>query len=137
MGTVNLSAGSVKTPANQTKMYVLERTIDFAETPYSASDVLQVFAIPAETLVLGVYYKCLTAEGATGTVDIGDDGSATRFGSNVNLNSTSTNSWSALTEGAPNVLGNLYTAANTIDLTLDHTLDAAKVKLRCICLDLS
>lgn len=137
MSTVNLSAGSVKTPANQTRMYVLERTLDFGATPYNAADVLQVFAIPAETLVLGVYYKVLTAEGAAGTVDIGDDGSANRFGNNVNLNSTSTNTWSALTEGTPNVLGNLYTAANTIDLTLDHTLDAAKIKLRCICLDLS
>jgi len=52
-----------------------------------ATDTLQLFSVPAGTLVLSVAVQVTTAEGAVATIDIGDAASATRFLSNVNLNS--------------------------------------------------
>jgi hypothetical protein len=124
----------------------IERTLDFAEiasyrasaglTALASSDVYQIFDIAAKTHVLMVGYDVTTAEGATATMHIGDGSDADGFLAAVNLNSVGSGVSSlALTEGAPNTItgysnGKYYSAADTIDLTLNHnSIDVAVVRV--------
>lgn len=144
MATVDLTNKAAKPANGLDKFYLLKGVLDFAAHPVAASDVVQALSIPAHTLVKGLYWRVLTAEGATCTATIGDGSDPDGFGAAVNLNSTSTESWStlALTEGTPNTVtgytsGKLYTAADTIDLVMGHATDAAKIELKALCVDLS
>lgn len=124
----------------------IERTLDFAEiasyrasaglTALASSDVYEIFNIAAKTHVLMVGYDVTTAEGATATMHIGDGSDADGFLASVNLNSVGSGVSSlALTEGAPNTItgysnGKYYSAADTIDLTLNHnSIDVAVVRV--------
>ena len=93
----------------------------------AAADVLEIMKVGAGFWVNLVGYKLITAEGATATMDVGDGAAATGFASNINLNGTP--GWTevtlALTEGTPNTItgysdGKLYTAADTVDVVIDH-----------------
>ena len=128
------------------KMNFIERTIDFKQvaayragaglTALGSGDVYEILELPAKTLVLRVGYDVTTAEGATATVHIGDGATASGFVSGANLNSVGSGASAlALTEGAPNTItgysgGKYYSAADTIDLTLNHaSIDAAVVRV--------
>lgn len=127
-----------------TGISVLENIIDCSVNNCSSSDVVQALAIPANTLVLRVCVQCVTAEGSTLTVGVGDGNNATGYLSSVNCNSTSTNSISslALTTGTPNTVtgytgGEYYTASDTIDLTFNNAASNAVIRVMAIVADLN
>jgi len=134
------------------KLNMIERTIDFKQVAdYRASaglaalasgDVYEILELPAKTLVLRVGYDVTTAEGATATVHVGDGSDADGFLASVNLNSVGSGvSALALTEGAPNTItgysgGKYYSAADTIDLTLNNaSIDLAVVRVWALVMD--
>ena len=102
-------------------------------TALASSDVLEVIKLAANTYVHCVGIEVTTAEGATATVGIGDGSAATGYYTAASLNAVaSLSSTPALTEGTPNTFtnvyafGKFYSAADTIDLTLNHnSIDTA------------
>ncbi len=136
-GNGGLSFASARTA------FVLEREVDFAATNYAGTDVLQLIDIPAKTLVLTVVSDVVTAEGGTLTYDVGDGSDPDGFIDGANGNSVGTTASSlALTEGAPNTItgysgGKFYAAADTLDMVINNAADAAKIRVRALCFDLS
>jgi hypothetical protein len=112
-------------------------------TPYSAADVLEVINVPANTKVVDMAVIVEVEEGATCTMNVGDGDDADGYFVNVNANSAGTTALAlALTEAAPNTVtrytnGKFYSAADTIDLTLGHDTDAAKVTVVAFLRDMS
>lgn len=127
------------------RSFLLTLTVDFAATPATASGSPHpIFNIPAKTFVQFVQADVETVEGGTLTFDLGDGSGAAGFLSNVNGNSVGSScSALGLAEGTPNTIspaysaGKYYSAADTLDLTLDNDADAAKVTFRALCWDLS
>lgn len=102
-------------------------TIDFSATSVSAADVVQALKIPANSLVTDVYVIVRTAEGATCTATVGDGDGTNSWDASTNLNATA----GTVTSGAEGTdtyaVGKFYSSADTIDLTMGHDTDAAKV----------
>ena len=105
-------------------------------TQFSASDVLELWEVPAGTLLLNMGVRVSTAEGATCTADIGN-ASATQthlltidadgYMGTINLNSA-TNQIALVSDaqlGCDNNMGVLFVTAGSIDLTFGHDTDAA------------
>lgn len=136
------------------KLNLIERSINFKEVAdyrasaglaaLASSDVYEILEIPAKTLVLRVGYDVTTAEGATATVHIGDGSDADGYVVSANLNSVGSGASAlALTEGTPNTItgysgGKYYSAADTIDLTLNHnSINAAVVRVWALIVDVA
>lgn len=86
----------------------------------SSSDVYEVFSIPAGAVIMAISYKVTTQEGGTCTFNLGDGGSATRFVSGGNGNTTTNSAY---------VTPYYYSAADTIDFALaSGTLAAAVIE---------
>lgn len=134
------------------KITRVEVTLDFAKiaaarsaasaAALASADVLEIIPLPAKSLVLRVGADVTTAEGATATMHIGDGADADGFMASVNLNSAASSAMGlALTEGTPNTItgysgGKYYSAADTIDVTLNHnSIDAAVVRVWALVLD--
>jgi hypothetical protein len=98
-------------------------TYDASKVTIDAAESVSVMDIPDDHMVLAVGAECITAEGATATVDVGDDAGATQYLSNFNANSAGGKSVSAATAWK------VYTAANDIRITADHNLDACVVRV--------
>lgn len=129
------------------KQTLLERTLNFAEiaayragaglTALASGDVYELFSIPAKTLVLRAGSDVTTAEGATATAHLGDGADPDGFLVSVDLNSVASRAnIPTLAEAAPNTIvpaygfGKYYSAADTIDLTLNNaSIDAAVVRV--------
>lgn len=92
-----------------------------------ASDTVKVIQIPANTAVLAVRTHVVTAEGATCTIGVGDSGSATRYGSALNINTTTNNL---------STTANLYSSADDLTITLGHTTANAVVRFEVFLVDL-
>lgn len=140
---IGFNYNSAAFPANSTKTHVFKVKLDFAAiaaartaagaTALASGDVLQVIQLPANSYVHCAGIEVTTAEGATATVGIGDGSSATGYYAAASLNAVaSLSSTPALTEGTPNTFtnayafGKFYSAADTIDLTLNHnSIDTA------------
>ncbi len=106
-------------------MVKAEQTIDFSVTNVSAADVVQVLNIPKAALVTKAGCNVAVAEGATATATFGDATTADGWDASVNLNSTGNY---ISTEGTDTYgAGKVYTAADTLDLTVSADLDAGKV----------
>jgi hypothetical protein len=100
-------------------------------TALAATDVLEVIPIPAGTLVSNVGMEVTTAAGVTSTLSIGDGGAAAGYLAATSVNATG---WSGgvpvLAAGAfaPTLSGGkLYSAADTIDVTIGTAVPAAAV----------
>lgn len=110
------------------KVYLVKETINIQTEAtalttagyFAAADIIQVFDIPANTWVIGAGLNVTTAEGAVMTFDLGDDTTADGFVDGANANSTSTNTGAEAGEayGCLTSLGKLYTATDTLDLTI-------------------
>lgn len=137
-----------------TKVTRMEVVLDFAKiaaarsaagvTALASGDVLEVIPVPAKTLVMRVGYDVTTAEGATATFDLGDGSDADGYLNDVDLNSVGSGVMSlALTEGTPNTIagysnGKYYSAADTIDMTLNNNaINAAVVRVWALVADAS
>lgn len=90
-----------------------------AERVCEANDVFQLFNIPANTFVLMGGVIPTVADGDTLTADLGDGTNVDGFVDGVDLNSTT--ALSTVKEdayGSDTARGNLYVAADTIDLKI-------------------
>lgn len=70
--------------------FLLSKTIDFAQQNLSAgsSDILNIMSIPADTWVKEILVNVVTAETASGTIDIGDGTDADFFGNGLFIDAT-------------------------------------------------
>jgi len=111
---------------------VASNILDFAVTNAAVSDVVQALKILKGTFVKQVYTRIITAEGATATADVGDGADANGFDDAVNFNAAA-NTIAAGIAGTDDYvvsnIGKLYTVDDTIDFTLNHALDAAKIQV--------
>lgn len=119
--------------------YTIENTIDFAQKNAAASTVVQALNVEAGTLVLNVVCEILTPQGAASTASVGDGGTPAGFDASTDLNAAA----GTMTIGAGGTDayvtagGKLYTANDTIDLTLSAAaVDTAKIKVKAICVKL-
>lgn len=121
---VDYTKGGTATVGYTAQVPVVKRelTIDFRETPLTAaSSPHLLFNVPAGCRVLGMGYTVERAEGGTATFDLGDGAAATQYISNGNGNSVG-KGVSLITAAK------VYTTADTVDLTLDHDYDNARIK---------
>ena len=140
--SLGFNKGSAAYPADSLNKTVrVELTLDFPKiiaarsaagaTALAASDVMEIIPIPAGTIVSNVGMVVTTAAGVTSTISIGDGSAAAGY-----LAATSANS--AATSGGVPVLasgafaptlsgGKVYSAADTIDITLGTAVPAAAV----------
>lgn len=108
-----------------TNVVKAENVIDFTVKNVLAGDVVQVVKVPKGALVTKVACYVVTAEGDTCTVTVGDADGANSWDASVNLNSTGGYYSAAGTDAYAH--GKFYAAADTIDFTMGHNTDAAKV----------
>lgn len=110
-------------------------------TAFPTSTVLNLFYVPASTLILSVNCIVHVAQGASLTMNVGITGdSATGFLSSVNLNSTSTNVITGHTSpyGTDYMLGKYVTTATTIDGVFTGTAASVAVFTCCaLCVDMA
>lgn len=102
-------------------------TLNFATTSVSAADVVQAVKIPANAFVTRISTIVRTAEGGTCTATVGDGTTADGWDASINLNATAGTVLRSLEATDTYGIGKLYTSADTIDLTMGHATDAAKV----------
>lgn len=105
----------------------------------AATDVLQVITVQAGYFVPACFLQTLTAEGAAGTVSMGDVATAAGFINAHDLNTVGwsssliTTAYSLATAG-----GKLYTAADTINLTINtNAIDVARARMIAVVVDLT
>lgn len=110
--------------------FYAQTVLDFSSTNASASDVVEAIKILARTFVHTVIVEVITAEGGTATADVGDGADPNGWHDAVDLNSAGFTHGDGAFTAAP--IGKLYTADDTIDLTLDHDLDACQVRVTAI-----
>ena len=115
--TGDISAGGLKTS-------YMQNTLDFSATNTSATNIVQVFTIPAQTVIVAIGIDVTTGEGATCTVDLGDGDSTTRYLTSSDIETTGNRA-----AAAASVVPYVYTAADTIDMIMDHATDAAVVRV--------
>jgi hypothetical protein len=154
MATVNLRTGTAGNSGfdmtAMSRLFVLEKTIDFTETATAAAvaaDVLQLLDIPAMTAVLAVYAHVETAMGTAGTMEIGDGSDADGFIDSLDLNTVAVAKHdgpyliftdSDVTGNIPVPGGKVYTAAGVLQGTLGGTLaDLGKVHFYVLCVRLT
>jgi hypothetical protein len=68
---VNISAGP--------QLFVQEAVLDFSSTNLGINEDIDVFQIPANTVVTSVGYEIITASTGAGEIDLGDSASAVAF----------------------------------------------------------
>ena len=93
----------------------------------AAGDTVQALKIPAGALVDEVFCIVRTAQGATCTATVGDGAAAAAWDASINLNAAAGTLTSALEGTDAYAAGKFYSAADTIDLVLGHTTNAAKI----------
>lgn len=104
-------------------------------TALTATDVLEVIRVPANTLVTNVALEVTTAEGGTLTIDVGDGDDPDGFLDGVNANATA--AYIPVAGTAAYEQGKYYTSADTIDVTTVNAADTAVMKLTAIMIDCS
>lgn len=135
MSTVTTFAENQPTPVPLGNQLIkAENLLDFSATNASAADVVQCLNIPKGAVVIKQWVQVVTAEGGTATGDFGDGDDPNGYNDAVNLNTTTATSGAIFPTPGTDAYadGRLYTAADTIDLTLDHALDAAVIRVGAI-----
>jgi len=142
----NLGTGAAHVAAGINKVSAVSVTLDFAAittaraaaglAALTATDVLEVIKIPANTLVTSVALNVTTAEGGTLTIDVGDGDDPDGYHDGVNGNAVAAYITDA--GGAAALAhGKFYTAADTIDVTTVNAADAAVMTLTVVMVDCS
>ena len=128
-GTTELSS------AGDSRMFVIERQIDFTVTPLTTTQTCTLVNIPKDTLLLGVQAYVDTAQ--TGTIDIGDADTADTYLAVGSLAVAGVTLWSDHSTGTGRVLvpataTRFFTAANDIRIKAHSgsTLTTGKVTVR-------
>ena len=138
-----ITVGSKLQYADSVSSFMMKRTLDFSVTGYTAADVIQLFHIPAKVFVAKVMWDVTTAEGGTFTFDIGDGGDVDGYIDGADGNAVGNgSSLIVLTEATPNTItgysnGKYYSAADTLDLLVNNTVDAGVMTVKALCYDFS
>lgn len=128
MGTITTFVDGKQEQKHLGNEYVFVSTLlDFTVKAGAAADVVQALKIPAGALVDEVFCVVKTAQGATCTATVGDGADADGWDASVNLNAAANVTTSALEGTDAYAVGKYYATADTIDLVLGHTTDAAKI----------
>lgn len=100
----------------------------------SASDVLQLWDIPAGCHILSVLVNVTTAEGVAATITIGDGSSAAGFLASTSINAVA-KAGTIITDAYGAVGGKLYVATDTLDIVFGTAadVDAAVFDVYVIC----
>lgn len=106
----------------------IRNTLDFATTNAAATDIVQALKVGAGMIVTNVRTRIVTAEGATATCDVGDGDDPNGYNDAADLNAAE-NVIETNLEADPYGEGKYYAVEDTIDLTLDHALDACVVEV--------
>ena len=122
MPTITLGTGVPAWNAKEVGK-VLDITIDFSATNRALGDILKSIT-PANTYITDVFYQVVTAstDASTRTVDIGDNGSATQWVSNLDMK---TKADMVRSSGS----AELYTAADAINIHLDTDLTTGVLRV--------
>lgn len=104
-----------------------EAVIDFTKQNVSAADVVPVLRIPKGAFVSTVGVIVNTKEGATCTATVGDGDAAAGWDASTNLNANAGTLTVPVQGTDAYAYGKIYLADDTIDLTMGHDTDAAKI----------
>ena len=128
-----VTGGTAGHPSTRRKPYFVENTIDFDVFNPEANDVVQALNVPAETLVINAGLEVLTALSGSVTLDLGDGDDVDRYVDG----DTNAVGHAATVANASNS-GNVYAAADTIDVTvLGATAAVGKVRVYAVMCDVS
>ena len=107
----------------------MRQVIDFTKFTVAASDVVNVFSLPAGTMLLGTGYEILTAGSGSGTLQLGDSGDPNRFVDVVNQQ--------AAGQKTPliAVMPHFYASATTLILTVATATVNSKINVWAIIAD--
>lgn len=111
------------------KAQVLEVVLDFSSTSLTTADSVEVFELPANTLVIMAGLETLTvASTGSPVLDLGDDADDDIFAAAVAGHT-------AVASGTTSV-GKFYTAADTIDLIANTATFDGKVRVYAVVAEL-
>jgi len=122
--------------------FLFEKIVDFsvAANVMAASDTMQLFDLPAGLWVLGAKVETLTAQGAACTADLGlTGGNVDEYIDGANLNAAGVvMSGDAATDEPASIGtgGKHLSAAETVSLLANNTLDTAVVRFQIFGYDL-
>ncbi|KJJ84691.1 hypothetical protein OMAG_001440 [Candidatus Omnitrophus magneticus] len=119
------------------KHYRVSNKLDFSLNNAANADVIQALSIKTNTKVRGVYVRIVTPEGGSATATVGDDSTTNGWDTSVNLNAAAGTITQTVSTDSYGADGKIYTAADTIDLSLGAALDGAVVYVYAECLDLN
>jgi hypothetical protein len=139
--TYNYTNGSIDGHAHQrtraisnNEVVVVRHLVDFSKQTIdvSESDVAQVLAIPANTMVVDARVRVVTAEGSGAAMNFGHSGDPDAFGASIALDAV------GLVGGVGSGSGVLFTSAGYLQLTVDGTatvdLDGLKIEVLAMCI---
>lgn len=138
MATYDLTVGSGVPALAEWREFIAEATFDASVQNLAQNDVAQLIAVPAKTLITGVFWEIETVEGASRNFAIGDGSDTDGYITTTTANSLATGaSGLSLTEGTPNTItgysnGKYYSAADTIDVLAVTSGGLTACKLRVI-----
>ena len=125
MGDYNFTTGTQTVEELGNRMMKAQNKVDFSAHPCTAAGgVVEVLSIPAGAYVERVILRVDTAEGGTATGDLGDGTDPNGYDDAMNLNAAANTCYSSVAGTDALAEGKYYSAADTIDLSLDHDLDA-------------
>lgn len=141
MATLDKTGGVIASvPHNGlNKFYTIEREVDLAGV--ATGDVLEAIKVKAGTLVLNVCTKIVTPSDKVTTANVGDGAAAAGFDAAINLAAAADTrtKGTAAVDAYVTDDGKLYSAADTIDLTVTVTagpIGSGKVLVQALCVDL-
>lgn len=121
--------GSSGVAAKFPNVKVMRQVVDFTKFTVAAADTVEVFSVPAGSVVLSAGYEILTAGTGTGTLALGDGGDADRYVAAIVQ--TGAGQKAALATLVPHI----YTAADTIDFTVATATVNSKVNVWAVVAD--
>lgn len=118
---VNISAGP--------QLFVQEAVLDFSSTNLGINETIDVFQIPANTVVTSVGYEIITASTGAGEIDLGDSASAVAYIDSADGDAA---------DGASAfAAGKSYDAANTVILKATTAAFDGKIRVVAVMAPLS
>lgn len=122
--------------------FLYEKVIDFsvAANNMAASDTMQLFDLPAGLMVLGCKVETLTVQGAVCTADLGlTGGNVDEYIDGANLNAAAVVMSGDAATDEPIAFANngkYLSAAETVSLLANNTINTAKVRFQIFGYDL-
>jgi hypothetical protein len=107
--------------------HTIENVFDASRRTMAETDTMDLMVIPPNTIVEGVFYEVLEAQ-ATGTLNIGDGGSATRYFEDANVGTKGNKEY--INQG--HATDNWHATAGKVVLTVPGTKELTTLKIRVV-----